>query len=327
VSYPVRPMNWFQREMGFREEDPDQVRANLALEGEEIVSRVNGARLGCGRLELPSLAELRAADSSASTAACTVAEVIGDVTALHRDPGNAGALFQVASQFNLLEMVGPSVTPEQGVGIYDQDRTQGPACAIACGGGTIYRNYFLPFLDGVGQTAERQVDCLADLEAELGPGLWRMRNGYALATEAGLREIGARLAGSDAAERDRLRGLLRVGLHRDVEVLGAEHRVTQVYGSALPVAYGRLPSRLWEPFARLVLEASYEATLRAARTTGAATVFLTYLGGGAFGNDEAWIADAIGHALDRVGGLDVRLVSYGRPSGVAGMVRDRCEPE
>jgi hypothetical protein len=36
-------------------------------------------------------------------------------------------------------MVSPRVTPEDGVGIYDLDRTQGPACAVAAGAGTIYR--------------------------------------------------------------------------------------------------------------------------------------------------------------------------------------------
>ena len=59
-------------------------------------------------------------------------------------PENAGALFQVASQLNLLEMTGPEVTPEDGVTIYQDDRTQGPACAIAAGAATIYRNYFAP---------------------------------------------------------------------------------------------------------------------------------------------------------------------------------------
>jgi len=39
-----------------------------------------------------------------------------DVQSLHAAASNAGALFQVASQFNLLEMMSPEVTPEQGVG-------------------------------------------------------------------------------------------------------------------------------------------------------------------------------------------------------------------
>ena len=50
-----------------------------------------------------------------------VSVVRGDVRKMHRSPENAGALFQVASQFNLLEMVGPAVTPEHGVTRYKDD--------------------------------------------------------------------------------------------------------------------------------------------------------------------------------------------------------------
>ncbi len=75
-----------------------------------------------------------------SGAGVSLSEVVPDVQALHLLPENAGAVFQVASQFNLLEMVGPSVTPEDGVGGYEFDRTQGPACAIACGAGSHRRN-------------------------------------------------------------------------------------------------------------------------------------------------------------------------------------------
>jgi hypothetical protein len=43
-------------------------------------------------------------------------------------------------------------------------------------------------------------------------------------------------------------------------------------------------------------------------------VLLTRVGGGAFGNADAWIDDAIVRALAIVeqAGLDVRLVSHGR---------------
>jgi hypothetical protein len=49
--------------------------------------------------------------------------VTGDVRHMHKSPENAGALFQVASQFNMLEMTGPEVTPEHGVTIYQYDGT------------------------------------------------------------------------------------------------------------------------------------------------------------------------------------------------------------
>jgi hypothetical protein len=248
-----------------------------------------------------------------------VVELVGDVRELHRQAENAGALFQAASQFNLLEMTGPSVTPEQGVGIYEYDATQGPACAIACGGGTIYRNYFVQVASGgerqIGQTADRQVDCLAELHGALGgPGLWQMRNGYALASEVGLEHVNARLAEISEDDRDHLRGLLRIGVQHDVEVLGAGHQVTQVYGAAMPVAYGDPPALLWAPLARLVLEASYEATLLAARESGVKVVYLTLLGGGVFGNHSGWIVDAISRALDKVRGLKTLVVSYKRSS-------------
>ena len=67
-----------------------------------------------------------------------------------------------------------------------------------------------------------------------------------------------------------------------------------------------------------MLEAAYEATLLAAALNAARgasnRVLLTRLGGGAFGNDEAWIDDAMARAL-RIAGdfdLDVVLVSYSR---------------
>jgi len=304
---------WFERLMGFVEQSPEQVRANIALDGEELISKVTGLRVRCGRLTTPSLAELRAATRElAPTPRATMQEVVGDVGELHRRSGNAGALFQAASQFNLLEMSAPSVTPERGVGIYELDHTQGPACAVSCGAGTIQRNYFAPVGTQIGQTATAQLDCLAELGAAIHPDLWEMKNGYALAHEEGLARINRHLALATDAERDALRGLLRVGVQHDAGVLGTEHCVTQVYGSGMPVSYGRPPEALWEPIARLVLEASYEATLRVARARGIRTVFLTLLGGGVFGNDPRWIGDSILRALSLVGGLDVRVVSYGR---------------
>jgi hypothetical protein len=34
--------------------------------------------------------------------------------------------------------------PEHGVTVYAGDPTQGPACALACAAGSVYRNYFCP---------------------------------------------------------------------------------------------------------------------------------------------------------------------------------------
>ena len=254
----------------------------------------------------------------------------GDVRRLHQLPEYAGALFQVASQFNLLEMVSPEVTPEQGVARYQNDVTQGPACAIAAGAATIYRNYFVPVGDQIGQTSERQLDALADLGAALSDAvglplesLWTMRNGYALCSRAGLDAIANHLVSRTPDQIDALRGMLRIGVHRQVEVTDGEPAhfplVSQAFCSALPVAYSLVPAVHWQAFASLVLESAYEATLCAAvdnaQRGGSNVVLLTRLGGGAFGNDDEWIDAAMRRAIQHAAAwdLDVRLVSHGPP--------------
>jgi hypothetical protein len=320
-------MSWFEDLTGFSETDYDTTRAQLRVEGDRLQSLANGHSWQIGRLETPSLAELRerAAPALAATHGnLRVRNLAADAHALHAQPELAGALVQVASQFNLLEMPSYHVTPEHGVSAYEYDRTQGPACARAAGAGTIYRNYFAPVGNHIGQTQEHQIDTLAGLRSAL-PGGERieMRNGYALADSATLQTIKAALEAASPAELDALRARLRIGLHWDVEVTatGAPQGqcVSQAYCSALPVSYNRgSDPELWQPFARLVLEAAYEATvlagvINADRPGGSNSVYLTLLGGGAFGNEREWILDSIRRALDSVRGqaLDVWLVSYG----------------
>ncbi len=158
-------MDWFEILTGFRETDYDDTRAKLKVEGSRLRSLINGKSYGIGELELVSLQTLRERVKSAGglPGRLKVSVVTGDVRQMHQSPENAGALFQVASQFNLLEMVSPTVTPEHGVTRYQHDRTQGPACAIAAGAATIYRNYFVPVGGSYGQTTDRQFDGLADL--------------------------------------------------------------------------------------------------------------------------------------------------------------------
>jgi hypothetical protein len=334
---------WFEQLTGFKEHYPEQVRACLTLSGTRITSKLNGKSYECGTLDMPSLAELRAevaANAGVGTPAhasgepaLTLHEIVGNVADLHAHAHNRDALFQVASQFNLLEMVSPEVTPERGVQIYQYDRTQGPACAIAAGAGTIFRNYFAAVKTQpgaaplIGQTAEHQLDGLADLGAALGnvdARLWRMQNGYALATKLGLDDINSHLAGLTEDKRDALRALVRVGVQWQTQVtldsvVDAQpaQLVSQIYCSALPVAYSMHPSALWQPFACLVLEAAYEATLCAAILnsikTGSRRLYLTLLGGGAFGNQTGWIVAALLRALrlHRDAKLAVYIVSYG----------------
>jgi hypothetical protein len=315
---------WFEKLTGFSEDSPQQVRENITVDDEVLKSNINGRVMVHGQLETPSLAELRERVHSSGHAVgkISVSEVVANVQYLHTKESNADSLFQVASQFNLLEMVSPNITPERGVGIYEHDRTQGPACAIAAGAGTIYRNYFAPINGQIGQSASNQIDCLRDIGAALGNSenqLWEMRNGYALPSHSGLVEISRRLRASSESELDGLRQLLRIGIQWNTQVTlnDSKHRVSQAYCSALPVAYSEHSSNLWTEFARLILEASYEATictgiLNSIRN-GNNRLFLTLIGGGAFGNETDWIMGGIQRALNlyKHVDLDVTIVSYG----------------
>eukprot|EP01043_Picozoa_sp_COSAG02_P007181 COSAG02_NODE_211_length_28730_cov_5.599490_21_plen_474_part_00 len=325
ASAPGR--DWFSNLFQFSErKDNRVVRSELTdlhkfLEVEEqpdglvLRSKISGHGYAIGRFDCPSLAQLRAdpvvAVAKARGGKLRLSIQRGDVAEIHADPSNATATFQAASQFNCLEFVGPAVVPEDGVTGYSSDRTQGPACSIACGPATVYRNYFvrnngLP--EGqVGQTAAAMIDNLDDLNRALGNEDGRMmkvQGGYTLASDAGLDALRGVI---ETQDREHLKGLLKVGVHSDVEVTasgwgtrpvgrasfddppGPGHRVTQVFASACSVNYSRNRPQLWQPFAQLVLEATYEATLMAAakeaekhRYKGAsAIVYLTLVGGGA----------------------------------------------
>jgi hypothetical protein len=159
-------------------------------------------------------------------------------------------------------------------------------------------------------------------------GLVTVTNGYTFSTAHKLKRVSEIIAESDRAE---LQGLLRVGVQKDTQVTctkleqgGRWHRairkdpvrVTQVYASALSIKYSGLSQSAWAPLAELVLEAAYEATLRAALihgpVDGRKTVVLTALGGGVFGNDMSLIARVIVNAIKafKTEGLDIVINEY-----------------
>jgi hypothetical protein len=312
---------WFEKLFGFAEQNPEQVRNNLKLENGLIYSVVNGHSYDPGTFQLASLAELRKIELPQNQK-ITLSEAIGDVKKLHGESENNGAVFQAASQFNLLEMASPNAVPEDGVGIYDYDKTQGPACAIACGAGTVYRNYFVNVKGQIGQTADLQIDCLEDIEQFFQEGnskLWNMKNGYCLAYALGLDLIRKKMTALNSDEYEYLKGLLKVGIQHEAAVtaFAGRSKVTQVYCSGVPVAYSGISSQQWEPFGKMILEATYEATFWAAinnMNKGITNkVFLTLVGGGVFGNPDSWLYDAITLNLKKFenSGLDVIFVSYG----------------
>jgi len=323
-------MTWFEQLFGFTEASYAETQRNFEFEGSSLRSRINGRRFGAGHFSTPTLASLRAQAQGAARGSLTVThEVVGDVLELHARPENHGAMFQVASQFNCLEFADPREVPEDGVTDYATDPTQGPACSLAAAAATVVRNYFVPVGSARGQTRDRQLDNLDALAARL-PGdepYFDVVNGYTWSDEARLERLREVLAQGD---REELLGAVKIGLQVDVEVTFATRfvepaqpcTVSQAFCSALSCGYTRVGLDHWEPLATLVLDAAYEATLLAAAvgTTGEPAdaaprrVWLTFLGGGAFGNRTAWIGQAVGRALARLHdlALDVRIAHYRR---------------
>lgn len=105
--------------------------------------------------------------------------------------------------------------------------------------------------------------------------------------------------------------------------------MSQAYCSALPCGYSSHRRAAWEPFARLVLPASYEAVIlvavEQASNGGSNTVLLTRIGGGVLRNGDDWIDDAIERAMGIVqdAGLDIVHVAHGHVSPGIEAIVDR----
>eukprot|EP00463_Aulacantha_scolymantha_P003811 TRINITY_DN4731_c0_g1_i1.p1 TRINITY_DN4731_c0_g1~~TRINITY_DN4731_c0_g1_i1.p1 ORF type:complete len:172 (-),score=23.04 TRINITY_DN4731_c0_g1_i1:99-614(-) len=160
----------------------------------------------------------------------SVEMVTGDVAKLHGEDENKYALFQAASQFNCLEFPASHFTPEQGITGYSRDHTQGPACAIACGAGTLYRNYFVPvkLSNGdtqYGQTKENQLNTLSDVLEFIKNDTekyFEVRNGYTMAEDSGLEKLNEKINKMGEEEKEQLRSHLKIGVHKNVQVTSTD---------------------------------------------------------------------------------------------------------
>jgi hypothetical protein len=76
---------WYEELAGFAEKSPRQVRATLILKGSTITSRVTGRKMEAGRLQTPTLAEIRERVSAmpAPPGSIMVEELDGDAIKPH----------------------------------------------------------------------------------------------------------------------------------------------------------------------------------------------------------------------------------------------------
>eukprot|EP00802_Teleaulax_amphioxeia_P005628 Tamp_05632.p1 GENE.Tamp_05632~~Tamp_05632.p1 ORF type:complete len:426 (-),score=55.65 Tamp_05632:419-1696(-) len=321
--YEREKVGWFERLFGFPEcanGKPEKWAAirekfqlipgldhGTALEPQTLRCLVNDKTWNAGAFSRPTLGEVRDKAHQELTIKRSQNENFlrgrprvrfeyGDVAELLTDEKFRHATFQVASQFNCLEFIDPNKTPEDGIGIYEYDKTQGPACSIACGPATVVRNYFL-------QDGQHPINNLQDTLAIFPHKYVHVRGGYTIPrTKTSLGDMRQYLDDQgifrDASTSDnknqadmstlltstsnsshggakylrRLMDSVRVGVHRDVEVTSSrwgtvlfdqpKQVVTQVFCSACALAYADGGTEYeWEPLARLALDSSYEACL------------------------------------------------------------------
>lgn len=249
-----------------------------------------------------------------------------DVGAMQADPNNIDAVFQVASNFSALEPTGITHYTEIGITGYISDLTQGPFASISAAPGLFYRMYGI-FYDPAKEPREWRQTKKHQIEL-LGGGLtyphlkkvFPITNGYVNYrdyTEA----LEVPLTKKDYEE-------IRIGYHRDIQVLygftthnsqydvdDKNQMINQVFTAAID--FGNLNAKFKNnpaviERAKALLDAAYEGTLLAAATNKKKKVFLTLIGGGVFGNDISWIADAIRKQKNIIKdyGLDVTLIVY-----------------
>ena len=316
---------------------------------------INGKNYPIGQLTTPTLEEAREelkilSQDIYASANISASSEIGNAYDIHQKQNGANVIM-VASQFNLLEFVSQFSIPENGITGYCNDKTQGPACAMAAPFATAYRNYLAETNEGkitqesiakIGQSEDIQINTLGDtmklLNAEASGNktsnqstkffepipdgeLLFFKNGYIDSTNDNLIKLNKLIQDGGEEFKQKLKDSMRVGIHRDVliaDTKDSENPVfkTQVLASAIPVARGYssvTDSGLWEPFARLVLEAQYEHTIleglrdnamrikEGKETKPTKPILLTALGGGVFDNKPEWIKESMALAVEKAG--------------------------
>eukprot|EP01127_Copromyxa_protea_P012213 TRINITY_DN3159_c0_g1_i1.p1 TRINITY_DN3159_c0_g1~~TRINITY_DN3159_c0_g1_i1.p1 ORF type:complete len:552 (+),score=76.16 TRINITY_DN3159_c0_g1_i1:185-1657(+) len=278
-----------------------------------LVNSITGKRYGVGKLSLISIYDLYSTVTNVPPVqkrrkippieliTCLDKESIRfvDVAHLQAMPENRNAVFQIASNFNGVEGATESFSPGSPnyCTNYHGDRTQGPAASISCGAGAIYR-VFAPFYGPTvdpsewHQTKDVQMNFLSSLKDH-----FPTENGYVI--YSGNEPKFPKKRGK---KWYRLLGQYNVCLHRDQQVtLGhrtaagyeivtdPNQRVDQVCCAAVNMIQGasgcknnQLDKK--QDKMKFILQAAYDGTYLAALANHRKKIYLTLIGGGAFGN-------------------------------------------
>lgn len=251
-------------------------------------------------------------------------KAIHDILEYHNTPedNNIRVTFQCASQFNCLEFPSENYIPEFGITNYVYDLTQGPACAIACPAGTLFRNYFVNIDKQIGQNKTIQINNLDVVENIMQSydnyPFWHVKNGYVFSTIDKLNKLNT-ILNNDKIISKKILNSIKVGIQANTEVLmknkneplctTTKHKlVTQIYCSAISCSYSHINVSYWEPFACIILDSIYESTLWSSLlyapvckilNSNHYKVYLTFIGGGAFGNKLSWIINSMAKSIKK----------------------------
>lgn len=259
-----------------------------------------------GKLVLPTLASLRERTKvCASATPGTLSVLCGvndlskvDVGYLQAQPENRNAVFQVASNFNgleLLNMYDDRAMTE--VGHYIHDRTQGPFASISAAPGLLMRHYYpfchpdLPVSKWRQQYDGPQIQLLENTP-------FKVVNGYISLN-------------SDDLGKPFTEDSIKVCSHREIQVTfgavrGSEHALVEDPNQTVDQVFTATADLMGtnrhlfaqssgevETLVKRLLLAAYEGTLRSALDAGRSRVYLTLIGGGVFANPPRWIVDTI----------------------------------
>jgi hypothetical protein len=366
VKVPPIRENWFSEVFGFKEIPfaPNKSSFNVKTStNNHILMTVKTEEIDIGVFRYMSVEDLLKTATSNPSAMSVFGfdpknlkyyTMTSPAHVVHMTPGYSGSIFQVASQFNALEMPSQTTTPQAGITNYLNDKTQGPVCAMVCPLGTLYRNYFCMPGDGK-QPEDKSVNDNPQTGTAVGTGSGndqintltelmnipqfkdlRFQNGYIFVKDKSqLDAINTYLLTPENFWKAMM--AIKYVIQEDTPVVDVttvhgkilDQIVSQIYCSAYPVAYSTDPSPMsgsvvpgtkkedYALLSSMILHAVYYSTLAYAvtRITSDETrkkVFLTKVGGGAFGNDVSLIDNAIYNAVSHFIAypIDVYIVDY-----------------
>ena len=316
---------WFFNTFGFNEDE------NYHINRTKLKNHLNIVDIKDGKLEFYNLSRIKHdiieldieyVTNSSFNAPITFEHIIGDIIDLQKNLENNDASFQIASQFNCLEMIDQYVSPIDGITNYYKDKTQGPLAVICTPYALAWRNYV--FKD---YTHESQIDMTHDLLSyfqTINLSIsWHVINGYLIIDEDNLNKINEIL--KIEVLYNNAKEYVVVCMQRNVNVIlnGVYYNtISHIFCSGIPLSYypnNMINKNDWNLLSMLILETQYELTMLCSiynniLKNNNQPLFLTKIGVGAFGMNKNILIKAIEKAYNNIKKLKhslyIKLVHY-----------------